>query len=211
MNFFHQNNQKHQGRTVCNEAFDLSKNGLKETWDDQKILEAVLFSAKEPMTVRDLKKFCPSISNLGEALSRLRAFYSDRGINLVKIRDAYAFRTAPKYSNLFKQHIEKKVKLSKAARETLAIIAYNQPVTRSDIEAVRGVSLYKGLLDTLLETGWISIGPRRNTPGMPITFVTTNEFLDHFGLQAVEDMPNFQELNESGLVGHATKYSERVD
>ena len=126
--------------------------------------------------------------------------YSTRAVNLVKIKNTYAVRTQPYYSNYITQTIEKKVKLSKAAKETLAVIAYHQPITRTEIEDIRGVSLYKGLMDTLLETKWVNIGQRRDTPGMPVTYITTNDFLDHFGLQTVKDLPNFKELREAGFL-----------
>ena len=200
MNFFHQNDGNNP---ACTEGIILDHKRLQETLDNDKELEALLFAAREPMTIDHLRKSCPNISDLVGSLERLRDFYQDRGVNLVRIKNSYAFRTAPKYGYLLKEYVEKKVKLSKAARETLTIIAYHQPVTRSEIETVRGVTLYKGLLDTLLETGWISLGSRREAPGRPVTFVTTNAFLDYFGLQTVKDMPNFQELNEAGLAGQS--------
>ena len=198
MNFYHQKELKNIAGNEFSELNQEDSHGLVE---DEKILEVLLFAAREPMTIGDLKKSCPNIVDLTSALTRLMQLYQDRGINLVKIKNTYAFRTAPRYGYLLKEYVEKRVKLSKAAKETLAIIAYNQPVTRSEIESIRGVSLYKGLLDSLLQTEWISLGSRRNAPGRPVTFITTNAFLDYFGLQAVKDMPNFQELNEAGLVG----------
>ena len=146
------------------------------------------------------KKKCPFIEDINESLKNLTNIYSNRAVNLVKIKKTYAFRTLPYYSNYITQTIEKKVKLSKAAKETLAVIAYHQPVTRTEIEDIRGVSLYKGLMDTLLETKWVNIGPRRDTPGTPVTYVTTNDFLDHFGLHTVKDLPNFKELREAGFL-----------
>ena len=101
---------------------------------------------------------------------------------------------------LFQKRLKKKIKLSKAAKETLAVIAYHQPITRTEIEDIRGVSLYKGLMDTLLDAKWVTIGPRRDTPGMPVTYKTTNEFLDYFGLNNVKDLPNFNELKEAGFL-----------
>jgi len=198
MNFYHQKELKN---LVDNEFSEQDQENSQGLVEDEKILEVLLFAAREPMTLGDLKKSCPNITDLASSLTRLMQLYQDRGINLVKIKNRYAFRTAPKYGYLLKEYIEKRVKLSKAAKETLAIIAYNQPVTRSEIESIRGVSLYKGLLDSLLQTEWISLGSRRNAPGRPVTFITTNAFLDYFGLQTVKDMPNFQELNEAGLVG----------
>ena len=198
MNFYHQKELKNMTGNGSSELGQTDPHGLVE---DEKILEVLLFASRNPMTIGDLKKSCPNIADIASSLTRLMQFYKDRGINLIKIKNAYAFRTAPRYGYLLKEYVEKRVKLSKAAKETLAIIAYNQPVTRSEIESIRGVSLYKGLLDSLLQTEWITLGPRRNAPGRPVTFITTNDFLDYFGLQAVKDMPNFQELNEAGLVG----------
>ena len=199
MNFFHQNGHSHLS---SDREHSLETKFSKEVIEDDKILEVLLFAAKEPININDLKKSCPNITDLPSALARLTESYKDRGINLIKIKNSYAFRTAPKYGYLLKEHVEKKSKFSKAAKETLAVIAYNQPVTRSEIESIRGVSMYKGLLDSLLETGWITFGPRRDAPGRPITFITTNDFLDYFGLKTVKDMPNFQELNESGFLGN---------
>ena len=201
MNFFHQSDN---GRDLLhsNELPTQEKVRLSPSEAD-KTLEAVLFATVEPLTLNQLRKSCPNISDLQGSLERLRIFYKDRGINIVKIKNSYAFRTASRFGHLLKNYVEKRVKLSKAAKETLAIIAYNQPVTRSEIEAIRGVCISKGLLDALLETGWISLGPRREAPGRPVTFITTNSFLDYFGLQNVRDMPNFDELREAGLLGQS--------
>ncbi len=202
MNFFHQSDDGkdslHSNELPTEEKVCLN---LSEA---DKMLEAILFATVEPLTLKQLRKSCPDISDLQGSLERLRSFYKDRGVNIVKIRNSYAFRTASRFGYLLKNCVEKRVKLSKAAKETLAIIAYNQPVTRSEIEMIRGVCIYKGLLDSLLETGWISLGPRREAPGKPVTFITTNSFLDYFGLQTVRDMPNFEELNEAGLLGQET-------
>ena len=199
MNFFHQSDDSqhllHSDEILTDEKVCLTSS------EADKILEAVLFATVEPLTLNQLKKACPNISDLQGSLERLRSFYKDRGINIVKIKNSYAFRTASRFGHLLKNYVEKRVKLSKAAKETLAIIAYNQPVTRSEIETIRGVCIYKGLLDSLLETGWISLGSRREAPGRPVTFITTNSFLDYFGLQTLRDMPNFNELSEAGLLG----------
>ena len=196
MNFIHKNES---------ENFSGSKNQLSElsneiNFENEKILEAIIFASSEPLSINDLKKSCPFIKDIGESINKLMDFYSNRAVNLVKIKNTYAFRTSPYYSNHITQKVEKKVKLSKAAKETLAVIAYNQPVTRTEIEDIRGVSLHKGLIDTLLESKWVSIGPRRNTPGIPVTYVTTNYFLDYFGLSSVKDLPNFKEMKEAGFL-----------
>ena len=196
MNFIHKNES---------ENFSGTKNQLSElsneiNFENEKILEAIIFASSEPLSINDLKKSCPFIKDIGESINKLMDFYSNRAVNLVKIKNTYAFRTSPYYSNHITQKVEKKVKLSKAAKETLAVIAYNQPVTRTEIEDIRGVSLHKGLIDTLLESKWVSIGPRRNTPGIPVTYVTTNYFLDYFGLSSVKDLPNFKEMKEAGFL-----------
>ena len=197
MNFIHKNG---------NENFSDTKNKVSElnyetNFENEKILEAIIFASSEPLSINDLKKSCPFIQDIGASIDRLIDFYSNRAVNLVKIKNTYAFRTSPYYSNHITQRVEKKVKLSKAAKETLAVIAYHQPVTRTEIEDIRGVSLHKGLIDTLLESKWVSIGQRRNTPGMPVTYITTNYFLDYFGLSTVKDLPNFKEMKEAGFLG----------
>ena len=202
MNFFNKNDHKNLSDV---KKFSSNKKILEEPNEDDNAIEAILFTSVVPITTNDLKKSCPNISDLAGALTRIKEFYKDRGINLVKIKNSYAFRTAPRYSYFLKEYVEKKSKLSKAAKETLAVIAYNQPITRSEIESIRGVSLYKGLIDSLLETGWISLGARKDGPGRPFTFVTTNNFLDYFGLQTVKDMPNFCELREAGFLGKKTE------
>ena len=196
MNFIHKNENKKFSSSQDN--LSQVKNEFK--FEDEKILEAIIFASKEPVSISDLKKTCPFIEDMGASLKNLTDFYSNRSVNLVKIKNTYAFRTLPYYSNYITQTLEKKVKLSKAAKETLAVIAYHQPVTRTEIEDIRGVSLYKGLMDNLLETKWVNIGPRRDTPGMPVTYITTNDFLDHFGLHTVKDLPNFKELKEAGFL-----------
>ena len=196
MNFIHKNENKNSSSSQDNLSH--LKNEFK--FEDEKILEAIIFASKEPLSINDLKKSCPFIEDINTSLKNLADVYSNRAVNLVKIKNTYAFRTLPYYSNYITQTIEKKVKLSKAAKETLAVIAYHQPVTRTEIEDIRGVSLYKGLMDTLLDTKWVNIGPRRDTPGMPVTYVTTNDFLDHFGLNTVKDLPNFKELKEAGFL-----------
>ena len=196
MNFIHKNENKN----FSSSQGDLSKAKNEFKFEDEKILEAIIFASKEPVSISDLKKTCPFIEDMGASLKNLTDFYSNRSVNLVKIKNTYAFRTLPYYSNYITQTLEKKVKLSKAAKETLAVIAYHQPVTRTEIEDIRGVSLYKGLMDNLLETKWVNIGPRRDTPGMPVTYITTNDFLDHFGLHTVKDLPNFKELKEAGFL-----------
>ncbi len=195
MNFINKNENK----SFSGSQDDLPDIKKKFKLEDEKILEAIIFASKEPVNINDLKKSCPFIEDINASLKNLTNFYSNRAVNLVKIKNTYAFRTLPYYSNHITQTVEKKVKLSKAAKETLAVIAYHQPVTRTEIEDIRGVSLYKGLMDTLLDSKWVNIGQRRDTPGMPVTYITTNDFLDHFGLNTEKDLPNYKELKEAGF------------
>ena len=196
MNFIHKNENEKFSDTKS----QVSELNIEANFENEKILEAIIFASSEPLSINDLKKSCTFIEDISASINSLMDFYSNRAVNLVKINNTYAFRTSPYYSNHIKQKVEKKVKLSKAAKETLAVIAYHQPVTRTEIEEIRGVSLHKGLIDTLLESKWVSIGKRRNTPGMPVTYITTNYFLDYFGLSTVKDLPNFKEMTEAGFL-----------
>ena len=196
MNFIHKN----EDENFSDIKTHVSELNNETNFENEKILEAIIFASTEPLSINYLKKSCPFIKDIEASLKSLIDFYSNRAVNLVKIKNTYAFRTSPYYSNHIAQKIEKKVKLSKAAKETLAVIAYHQPVTRTEIEDIRGVSLHKGLIDTLLESKWVSIGQRRNTPGMPVTYITTNYFLDYFGLSTVKDLPNFKEMKEAGFL-----------
>jgi len=165
-----------------------------------RLLEACLFATAEPVSERDLATRLPDGVAVAELLEELAGIYANRGVNLVRIDGRWAFRTAPDLGP--RLQIEKQVvrKLSRAAIETLAIIAYHQPVTRGEIEEIRGVALSKGTLDTLLEAGWIRPKGRRQTPGRPVTWVTTEAFLDHFGLESREALPGIQELKAAGLL-----------
>ena len=196
MNFIHKNENENFSDTKTH----VSGLNNETNFENEKILEAIIFASTEPISINYLKKSCPFIEDIDVYINNLMAFYSNRAVNLVKIKNTYAFRTSPYYSIHINQKVEKKVKLSKAAKETLAVIAYHQPVTRTEIEEIRGVSLHKGLIDTLLESNWVSIGKRRNTPGMPVTYITTNYFLDYFGLSTVKDLPNFKEMKEAGFL-----------
>jgi segregation and condensation protein B len=135
-----------------------------------------------------------------EALAYLRKRYDGRGVSLVKIGDAWALRTAPDLGFLMQKETVETRKLSRAAVETLAIVAYHQPVTRAEIEEIRGVSVSRGTVDQLIELEWIRFGRRRMTPGRPVTFVVTQDFLDHFGLESARDLPGLQELRSAGLL-----------
>ena len=168
--------------------------------EELRLLEALLFAAKEPIDEASLAKQLPAGVDLHDALARLKAAYAARGVNLVRIGKKWTFRTATDLSWLLTKHAIESRKLSRAAIETLAIIAYHQPVTRVEIESIRGVVASKGTLDVLLETGWIRPRGRRKAPGRPITYGTTESFLSQFGLESVGDLPGLDELKGAGLL-----------
>ena len=165
-----------------------------------RMVEAILFASSTPVTVNELKSRMPQGSDPKSALSQLMSHYSDRGVNLVKVGDGWAIRTSADLSFLMRKETVETRKLSRAAVETLAIIAYHQPVTRLEIEEIRGVGVSKGTVDLLLDMDWIKFGRRKLTPGRPITFVVTQHFLDHFGLESVKDLPGLRELKSAGLL-----------
>jgi segregation and condensation protein B len=167
--------------------------------EELRLLEALLFAANEPLDEAMLARRLPDGVDLKDALARLKAEYATRGVNLVRIGRKWTFRTANDLSWLLTRQIVETRKLSRAAIETLAIVAYHQPVTRAEIEEIRGVATAAGTLDVLLRTGWIRPRGRRKAPGRPITYGTTEEFLSHFGLEAVSDLPGLDELKGAGL------------
>ena len=168
--------------------------------DQQRMVEAILFASSTPVTVAELKNRMPQGSDPAFALDELKVQYSSRGVNLVKVGDGWAMRTSADLSFLMRKETIETRKLSRAAVETLAIIAYHQPVTRLEIEEVRGVGVSKGTVDLLLEMDWIKFGRRKMTPGRPVTFVVTQHFLDHFGLESTKDLPGLKELKSAGLL-----------
>ncbi len=165
-----------------------------------RILEALLFAASEPLDETTLSKHLSSEDDIQALLEELKTFYASRGVNLVKVAGRWAFRTAEDLSYLLEQYAVEQKKLSKAAMETLAIIAYHQPVTRAEIEEIRGVSTSKGTVDVLMDTGWIKLRGRRKSPGRPVTYGTSPEFLEHFGFENIKDLPGLQELKGAGLL-----------
>lgn len=165
-----------------------------------RILEALLFASAQPLTAKTLAERLPEGTDVAGLLEELREHYRGRGIELRRVGDAWAFRTAPDLAAVLTVEREENRKLSRAAVETLAIIAYHQPVTRAEIEDIRGVAVSKGTLDTLLEAGWIRPRGRRQTPGRPLTWGTTAAFLDHFGLESLSDLPGLEELKAAGLL-----------
>ena len=168
--------------------------------EQERMVEAVLFASAEPVTIVELSQRLPEGSDPAEALATLRRRYEGRGVNIVKVGNAYAFRTAPDLGHLMHKESVETRKLSRAAIETLAIVAYHQPVTRAEIEEIRGVAVSRGTVDQLIELDWIRFGRRRMTPGRPVTFVVTDHFLDHFGLETTRDLPGLKELRAAGLL-----------
>jgi segregation and condensation protein B len=168
--------------------------------EQERMVEAVLFASRAPMTARAIAERLPAGSDVPEALAALRRRYDGRGVQLVRVGEAWAFRTAADLGFLMSREAVETRRLSRAAVETLAIVAYHQPVTRAEIEEIRGVSLSGGTLDQLVELGWVRLGRRRLTPGRPMTFVVTQAFLDHFGLESERDLPGVAELRAAGLL-----------
>lgn len=165
-----------------------------------RMAEALLFAAAEPLDEATLTSRLPEGADVPALLSELSAAYAARGVNLVKVAGKWAFRTAEDLSFLMHRETVEERKLSRAALETLSIIAYHQPVTRAEIEEVRGVTISKGTLDVLMEAGWVRMRGRRRTPGRPVTYGTTGEFLEHFGLDQISDLPGLDELKAAGLL-----------
>ncbi len=165
----------------------------------KRIAEALLFAAAEPVEESELKKRLPDSVNATQVLESLKADYSTRGVNLVRVGSKWIFRTAADLGYLLSRETQEQKKLSRAALETLAIVAYHQPVTRAEIEDIRGVAISKGTMDVLIETGWVRLRGRRKAPGRPVTYGTTDNFLLHFGLEAIGDLPGLEELKGAGL------------
>jgi segregation and condensation protein B len=165
-----------------------------------RILEALLFAASEPIGEAYLAQHLKSNDDVPALLEELKGFYASRGVNLVKVAEKWTFRTAEDLSYLLERNATEQRRLSKAALETLAIVSYHQPVTRAEIEEIRGVSASAGTLDVLMEIGWVRPRGRRRAPGRPITYGTTDEFLIHFGLESIKDLPGLAELKGAGLL-----------
>ena len=168
--------------------------------EQERMIEAVLFATSEPITLKELEARMPHGCDPAEAMVHLRKRYDGRGVQVCRIGDGYALRTASDLGFLMQKETVEVRKLSRAAIETLAIIAYHQPVTRAEIEEIRGVSVSRGTVDQLLELEWIRFGRRKMTPGRPVTFVVTQGFLDHFGLENARDLPGLKELRAAGLL-----------
>ena len=168
--------------------------------DIEKEIEAVIFAAAEPLDVDTIESKISKKLNVAKTLKKLQQEYSNRGINLVCIKDKWSFRTSPKVSSLMTQEKTVEKKLSRAAVETLAIIVYHQPVTRAEIEEIRGVAFGTNTLEILMELDWVKPGGRKDVPGKPIQYLTTDGFLNHFNLQKLSDLPTVDELGAAGLI-----------
>ena len=168
--------------------------------DLEKEIEAVIFAAAEPLDIDTIESKITKKGSVTKSLEKLQQEYSHRGINLVCIKDKWSFRTSPNLSNIMSQEKTVEKKLSRAAVETLAIIVYHQPVTRAEIEEIRGVAFGTNTLEILMELNWVKPGGRKDVPGRPIQYVTTEEFLSHFNLQKLSDLPTIDELGAAGLI-----------
>lgn len=175
-----------------------------------RVLEALLFASAEPVDLKDVVPFLTEAADVNALALELQAAYAGRGINLVQRGSKWAFRTAEDLSFLLRREETDTRPLSRAALETLAMIAYHQPSTRAEIEELRGVSISKGTLDVLMEAGWIRMRGRRRTPGRPVTYGTTEAFLDHFGLESLGDLPGLEELKGAGLLSSRLPQSFQI-
>ena len=176
--------------------------------EQERMVEAMLFASAAPLTSAEMAARMPEGSDAREAIHHLQKRYEGRGVQLVKIGDGWAFRTAGDLGFLMHRERVEQRKLSRAAIETLAIVAYHQPVTRAEIEDIRGVSVSRGTIDLLLELEWIRFGRRRMTAGRPVTFMTTQDFLDHFGLASARDLPGLKELRDAGFLDTAGRQEQ---
>ncbi|MCH8187298.1 MAG: SMC-Scp complex subunit ScpB [Proteobacteria bacterium] len=173
---------------------------MSDTAQHLRMAEALLFAADEPLDNKSLAARLPEGADVPALMKELSERYQGRGVTLVKVAGKWAFRTAPDLAFLLEKERTVTRRLSKAAVETLAIVAYHQPVTRAEIEEIRGVGISRGTLDMLMEVGWVRLRGRRRTPGRPVTYGTTEDFLDHFGLEGLDDLPGVEELKKSGLL-----------
>jgi segregation and condensation protein B len=176
------------------------KHPQAERSQNLRIIEAMLFASAEPVALDKFQEFLSADTDVLALLADLQENYKNRGVNIVQVSGKWALRTAEDMSAILRKETVEQKKLTKAALETLSIVAYHQPVTRAEIEDVRGVAISKGTLDNLLEIGWVRMRGRRKTPGRPVTYGTTEAFLSHFGLNELTDLPGLQELKAAGLL-----------
>jgi len=180
---------------------NLNGSSLSLSENDQvRIVEALLFASPDPLDKKTLSEKLPENTNIDEIINKIEDMYQNRGFELKKIGNKFMFKTSGDLSFIMQREAKAQRKLSKAAIETLAIIAYHQPVTRAEIEDIRGVTVSSGTIDTLLQMNWVKIKGRRKVPGNPIAYGTTEEFLVHFDLQSIKDLPDMQELKSMGLL-----------
>ena len=183
---------------------------MKEYADGLRAVEACLFASDEPLAVQDIVDHVGEGVDVKAALEERQALYAGRGIELVERGRRWHFQTAADLAHILRREREESRKLSRAAVETLAIIAYHEPVSRAEIEAIRGVQISKGTLDVLMEAGWVRPAGRREVPGRPLTFATTQEFLTHFGLKSRRDLPGIDDLKAAGLLDPVDTALERL-
>lgn len=183
------------------EAMDIGKRAV----------EATLFASEKPMTIADIKAYVGEELNIRQILAELQEDFQHRGIVLIKTGDRWHFQTAQDLSHLLRRERAEMRKLSRAGMETLAIIAYHEPVSRAEIEAIRGVQVAKGTLDVLMEAGWVRPAGRREVPGRPLIYATTAEFLTHFGLQSRKDLPGIEDLKAAGLLDPVDLVLEQME
>ncbi|CAN5326068.1 SMC-Scp complex subunit ScpB [soil metagenome] len=185
-------------------AVDNDASAMNQTPEERaqnlRMVEALVFASAEPLSSADIAARLPEGTDIAGLLRDLVALYAERGVNLVQVAGKWTFRTAGDLSFLLSREAVEQKRLSRAALETLAIIAYHQPVTRAEIEEIRGVATSRGTLDVLLETSWVRLRGRSRTPGRPVTFGVTEAFLSHFGLDSVGDLPGVEELKAAGLL-----------
>ncbi|MCR5859899.1 SMC-Scp complex subunit ScpB [Mesorhizobium sp. J428] len=199
-----------EGGNAVMSVMDDEEPGTRDVFDNpatrlhlaetMRMAEAIVFASAEPVSEKALAARLPQGSNVPYVMSELQRIYEKRGVNLMRIGDGWAFRTAGDLAFLMNRDAVQQKKLSRAALEVLSIVAYHQPVTRAEIEEIRGVETSKGTLDLLMETGWVRMRGRRRTPGRPVTYGTTDAFLDHFGLAEIRDLPGMDELKGAGLL-----------
>ena len=182
------------------DAEDGRHGGMPDAIRHRRIVEALLFAADRPLSEEELARALPENADVGAIVEQLREDYAERGVNLVRVAGKWQMRTAEDLRWLLRREQAQPKRLSKAALETLAIIAYHQPVTRAEMEDIRGVAISRGTLDVLMQAGWVKIRGRRQVPGRPLTYGTTEEFLSHFGLENIDDLPGLRELKKAGLL-----------
>ncbi|HPD82603.1 MAG: SMC-Scp complex subunit ScpB [Alphaproteobacteria bacterium] len=199
--------QEHEGESEAEEVMHDMADKMEQTQkrdmsdvDPLRMLEAMLFASSEPISPQAMLERLPESADLNVLLPQLQELYNGRGVELTQVDGKYALRTAADVGEALTVEKEVSKKMSKAALETMAIIAYHQPITRAEIENIRGVATHKGTLDILMEMGWVKPGRRRETPGRPLTWMTTTSFLDHFQLESIMDLPGLDDLKASGLL-----------